>query len=206
MVDSALRSLIDPPLNAAGRVLAGLGVGANAASLLGLVIGVAGAAAIAVQEYGVGVVLILLNRLIDGLDGAIARARGLTDFGGYLDIFADFVFYAAVPVGFAMADPANQLAAAVLLASFIMAGTSFLAWAVFAAKRGLTTRAQGEKSFYYMAGLAEGTETIVVFVACALRPDWFPVVAFGYAVLCVITGFARLALAWRVFGRQGADS
>jgi phosphatidylglycerophosphate synthase len=143
MVDSALRSVIDPPLNAAGRVLAGLGVGANAASLVGLVIGVAGAAAIAVQEFEIGLVLILLNRLIDGLDGAIARARGLTDFGGYLDIFADFVFYAAVPAGFAVADPANRLPAAILLASFIVAGTSFLAWAVQA--RADHSRAGGEK-------------------------------------------------------------
>jgi phosphatidylglycerophosphate synthase len=199
MLDSALRPLIDPPMNAAGRALARAGIGADAATLIGLLIGLAGAVAIAWQAYGVGLVLILLNRLIDGVDGGIARARGLTDFGGYFDIFADFVFYASVPAAFAVADPANRLPAAMLLASFVIAGTSFLAWAVFAAKRGLTTRAQGEKSFYYMAGLAEGTETIAVFVVCTLRPDWFPAVAYGYAALCVLTGFARLALAWRQF-------
>jgi phosphatidylglycerophosphate synthase len=200
MLDSALRPLIDPPMNAAGRALARAGVGANAASLIGLGIGMAGAVAIAWQAYGVGLACILLNRLIDGLDGGIARARGLTDFGGYLDIFADFVFYASVPAAFAIADPVNQLPAAILLASFVVAGTSFLAWAVFAAKRGLTTRSQGEKSFYYMAGLAEGTETIAVFVVCSLRPDWFPPVAYGYAAVCVVTGFARLALAYRHLG------
>jgi phosphatidylglycerophosphate synthase len=185
MLDSTLRPLIDPPLNAAARVLAAWGVSANALTLVGLVLGLAAGGAIASGAYGAGLALIVTNRLLDGLDGA--------------DLFADFVFYAAVPAGFALAHPSNALPAALLLAGFLLSGISFLGYAVLADRRGLTTIAQGEKSFYYVAGLAEGAETIAVFVLATLRPDWFPPLAFAYAALCGVTGFARLAMAWRQF-------
>ena len=199
MLDATLRPLIDPPLNAGGRWLAGRGVSANALTCVGMLLGIAAGAAIALGQFGAGCALIVMNRLLDGLDGAVARTRGKTDFGGYLDIYADFVFYAAVPAGFALADPRNALPAAMLLASFLLAGISFLGYAVVAERRRMMTSAQGEKSFYYMAGLAEGTETIAVFVLATLAPAWFPVLALGYAALCVVTGFARLAIGWRRF-------
>ncbi len=199
MFDSALRPLIDPPLNSMGRALARRGISANALTLTGLLLGLGAGVALAGRAWSIALALILLNRLCDGLDGAVARVRGKTDFGGYLDIFADYVFYAAVPVGFAVADPANALPAAVLLASFLFSGSSFLGYAVIAERRRMVSTAQGEKTFYYMAGIAEGTETIAVFVLAALRPDWFVPLALGYALACVITGFARLALGWRQF-------
>jgi len=199
MLDSTLRPLIDPPLNAAARVLGAWGVSANALTLTGLLVGLAAGGAIATGAYGAGLALIVTNRLLDGLDGAVARLHGKTDFGGYLDIFADFVFYAAVPAGFALAEPANALPAALLLAGFLLAGISFLGYAVIAEQRDLVSVAQGEKSFYYVAGLAEGTETITAFVLATLQPTWFPVIACGYGAVCVITGFARVALAHRRF-------
>lgn len=200
MFDARLRPLIDPPLNAMGRWLAGRRIGANLVTLAGLVIGLAGAAVIAVQYWALGLALILINRLLDGLDGAIARAHGPTDLGGYLDIVADFAFYVAVPVAFGVADPANSLAALVLVASFVLTGTSFLAFAVIAAKRGHETEAHGRKSFFYSTGLAEGAETIVVFIAMCLWPSAFPLLACIYAGLCLLTVFQRTALAFRVFG------
>ncbi len=181
-------------------MLGGWGVSANALTLAGMLGGLAAAGAISNGANGWGLALIVTNRVLDGLDGAVARLRGKTDFGGYLDLFADFVFYAAVPVGFALADPANALPAAILLAGFLLAGISFLGYAVIAERRGLTTVAQGEKSFYYMAGLAEGTETIAAFVLATLRPQWFPTIALLYAALCAFTGFARLTIAWRRLG------
>lgn len=202
MFDARLRPLIDPPLNAVGRWLARWGVGANAVTLAGVAIGIGAGAAAAQAEFGLALLLILTNRLLDGLDGAVARATRLTDFGGYLDIVGDFVFYAAVPLGFAIAAPGNPLAAAVLLASFILTGISFLAFATMAAKRGLDTQAHGRKSFFYNTGLAEGTETILVFVAMALLPQHFAIIAYGYSGLCLLTVLQRSMIAWQAFGRD----
>jgi phosphatidylglycerophosphate synthase len=199
MLDSRLRPLIDPPLNRAGRMLARLGVSANALTFTGLALGLAGAGAIAFGHFGWGLALILANRLADGLDGAVARARGPSDLGGYFDIVADFAFYVSVPVGFGLLAPVNTLPALVLVASFVLTGVSFLAFAVIAAKRGATTEAHGKKSFFYSTGLAEGAETILVFIAMCLWPAGFGAIAYAYAALCVLTVIQRSAMAARCF-------
>ena len=199
MLDARLRPLIDPPLNAVGRLLAGAGVTANALTFTGLALGLAGAGAIAFGAIGWGLALIIANRLLDGLDGAVARVRGPSDLGGYFDIVADFAFYVSVPLAFGILSPANTLPALVLVASFVLTGVSFLAFAVVAGKRGATTEAHGQKSFFYSTGLAEGTETIAVFIAMCLVPAWFAPLAYGFAALCVLTVFQRSALAVATF-------
>ena len=195
MFDAKLRPLIDPPLNRLGSALARRGVTANAITFLGLALGLAGAAAISGGYFSAGLGHILANRLLDGLDGAVARANGPTVLGGYFDIVADFAFYVSVPLGFGLVNPANTQAALVLVASFVLTGVSFLAYAVIAAERGARTDAHGRKSFFYSTGLAEGGETIAVFIAFALFPAWFVPLAYAYAALCVLTVFQRSALA-----------
>ena len=195
MFDAKIRPLIDPPLNALGRAIAGAGITANMLTFAGLAFGLGGAVAIGFGAIWLGLALIVANRLLDGLDGAVARWRGPTPLGGYLDIVADFAFYVSVPVGFGVLDPANTLPALVLVASFVLTGVSFLAFAVIAAERGTTTQAHGKKSFFYSTGLAEGTETIAVFIAMCLFPHYFMWIAYGYAALCVLTVFQRSALA-----------
>ncbi|KPF62040.1 CDP-alcohol phosphatidyltransferase family protein [Porphyrobacter sp. AAP60] len=199
MLDARLRPLIDPPLNAVGRMLAGLGVTANGLTFAGLALGLGGAVAIALGHIGWGLALIIANRLADGLDGAVARVRGPSDLGGYFDIVADFAFYVSIPVGFGVLSAANTLPALVLVASFVLTGVSFLAFAVIAGKRGAQTTTHGRKSFFYSTGLAEGAETIIVFIAMCLFPAWFGALAYGYGALCVLTVFQRSAMAVAAF-------
>lgn len=193
MLDARARRLIDPPLNRIGAKLARRGLTANGLTLAGLVVGLLAAAIIALGAPGWALIPLLASRLLDGLDGAVARATAPTDFGGYLDIWCDFVFYGAVPFAFAVLEPANALAAAFLLTSFYVNGASFLGFAAQAAKRGMETRAQGIKSLYYSAGLLEGTETIAIFVAFCLFPALFAPLAFIFGALCLLTAAARVA-------------
>jgi phosphatidylglycerophosphate synthase len=198
MFDARLRKLIDPPIDRLCRPLLRLGVSANLATIVGFAIGLAAMVAIARQAYGLGLGLLLLNRLLDGLDGALARHAGISDLGGFLDIVADFIIYAGVPCAFALADPtANALPAAFLIFSFVGTGSSFLAYAIMAAKRGITTELRGRKSLYYLGGLTEGFETIVVFVLACLWPAWFPLIAWIYGGLCWLTTATRIAVAWQ---------
>lgn len=199
MFDAKLRPLIDPPLNRAGQMLARMGITANQLTFAGLALGLGGAVAIGFGAIALGLALILANRVFDGLDGAVARVRGPSDLGGYFDILADFAFYVSVPVGFGLLAPANTLPALVLVASFALTGVSFLAFAVIAAKRGAETHAHGHKSFFYSTGLAEGTETIAVFIAMCLFPAWFAIIAYAYAGLCVLTVVQRSALVAAIF-------
>lgn len=199
MFDAKLRPLIDPPLNRVGRALAHVGVTANMLTFTGLALGLCGAGAIAIGNLWAGLGLIIANRLLDGLDGAVARASEPTALGGYFDIVADFAFYVSVPLGFGVMVADNTLPALVLVASFVLTGVSFLAFAVIAAERGDKSEAHGKKSFFYSTGLAEGAETIAVFVAMCLFPAWFGVIAYAYAALCVVTVFQRSVLAIATF-------
>lgn len=198
MLDRAVQQALRPVMTRAARVLLRAGASADGLSFTGFAIGLGAAAAIATQHFMAGLVLLLLSRLMDGLDGAVARASQPTDRGGFLDITLDFLFYAAIPLAFAMADPAaNALAAAALLASFLGTGSSFLAFAVMAEKRGLTDTALPGKSFYFLGGLTEATETIAVFAAMCLWPSVFPTLAWGFAALCTLTTALRIGWGWR---------
>ena len=200
MLDAAARKLIDPPLNAIGKKLGASGVTADSVTLVGLGLGLSAALLIALGWVGAGLVALLASRLADGLDGAVARATQKTDFGGYLDIACDFLFYGAIPFAFVVMDPsANAVAGAWLLTSFYFNGTSFLGYAILAEKRGIETDAQGVKSLYYSNGLLEGTETIIFFVLLCLLPAYFAPLAWVFGALCFATATLRLIAARRVF-------
>ncbi|MCV2875675.1 CDP-alcohol phosphatidyltransferase family protein [Rhodobacteraceae bacterium XHP0102] len=176
------------------------GVQADHITLTGFMIGMAALPALAMGQFTLALLLILLNRTFDGLDGAVARLSGPTDRGAFLDIALDFLFYASVPLGFALADPAqNALPAAVLLAGFMGTGASFLAYAVIAAKRGMQSTDYPQKGFYYLGGLTEGAETIAIFIAFCLFPAAFPLLAMIFAAACAITTLTRLIAAWGAF-------
>ncbi|CTQ60754.1 CDP-alcohol phosphatidyltransferase family protein [Roseibium album] len=195
MFDARIRPLIDPLLNRLGLTLANAGVGPIFVTLVGFAMGMGAAVAIAAGYFLLGFVLIAFNRIADGLDGAVARATRKTDLGGYLDITLDFVFYGVIPLAFALQDPAaNALPAAALLCSFYANGSAFLAFAIMAERRGLSTDRQGQKSLYYLGGLAEGTETIALFLLMALLPDWFPVLAWAFAAVCFVSAGARVMI------------
>jgi len=199
MFDARLRPLINPALDRMGAALARRGVSANQVSVTGAAFGALAGLAIGLGEPLAGLALVLASRLLDGLDGAIARASQPTDFGGYLDIICDYVFYLAVPLGFGFAAPANLPFALLLVASFTLTAVSFLAYAALAAKQGLETRAHGLKSFFYSTGLAEGAETILAFVLMCLWPTAFPQIAVIFAGLCLLTVIQRSVIARRVF-------
>lgn len=200
MLDGAARRLIDPVLDDLGARLARARVTADQVTYAGFAIGLVSAAAIAFGVYSLGLLLMLLSRLCDGLDGAVARHTKKTDRGGFLDIVLDFAFYGGVPLGFVLADPAaNAVAGATLIFSFYVNGTTFLAYAIMAEKRKLTTEARGPKSLYYTTGLAEATETIAVFAAFCLFPSAFAVLAYIFAALTFVTAAARILLAIEMF-------
>ena len=203
MIDASIRRLIDPPLAHAGQLLAAAGISADAVTIGGCLIGLAAALAASVGQFYIALALLIANRVADGLDGAIARVTRHTDRGAFLDITLDFLVYAAMPLGFAAWRPdANAFPAAFLLASFVANGSAFLAFSILAEKRGMRTTGQGHKSIYYLAGIAEGFETIVFMGAFCLFPSSFTILALIFATLCWISAVGRLALGWKLLNRN----
>ena len=194
----ALRGLT-PLLTRLARGLVRLGVGADAITLAAFVLGIAAAGLIALSLTLWGLAVLLLSRLLDGLDGTVARLTRTSDRGAFLDITLDFLVYAAVPLAFAVAQPAaNALPAAVLLAAFIGTGSSFLAFSVLAERRGLKSSDYPSKGIYYLGGLTEASETLLCFALMCLWPQHFAWWAYGFAAMCLATIVTRIVAGWRV--------
>jgi phosphatidylglycerophosphate synthase len=201
MLDRFLLPVVKRVLHPVAAALARRGAGADGLTLAGFIIGVGAVPALALQCYGVALVAILTSRLFDALDGAVARLTGPTERGAFLDITLDFSFYGSIPLGFALADPAqNALPAAVLLAAFMGTGSSFLAFAVVAAKRGLTSEVYPQKGIYYLTGLTEGAETIAALALMCVFPQSFALISYIFAAACLITTLTRLRQGWVAFG------
>lgn len=201
MLDRVMLAVLAPTVQRLAAGLVRRGATADAVTLAGAAVGLSGSALVALGHPLAGLALMAIGRLADGLDGAIARLTTPTARGAFLDIALDFLFYASVPLAFALADPArNALAAAVLLAAFIGTGSSFLGFAVLAERHGLSSAAYPQKGFYYLGGLTEGTETLLCFAAMCLWPAAFPVLAYGFAALCGLTIATRLVAGWTLLG------
>jgi len=206
MLDRPVRKLIDPSLEVLAARLVRLGISANACTVGGFLLGMLGCVAIAYQQYVLGLVLILANRLADGLDGCIARHSRSTDVGGFLDIVLDVLFYGGVPLAFAVAQPADLLPAGFLIYSFMGTTGSFLAYAVIAAKRGVTSDHEGRKSFVYSVGLMEGTETVLFFTLFCLFPHRFALLAWIFSGLCWATVALRIMSGIAAFSGQAEST
>jgi len=193
MLDRFSIKVIRAPLTLTAELINKTGLKADHITLLGFMLGLCALPALVMQAYDFALGFIILNRIFDGLDGAVARLQGITDSGGFLDITLDFLFYSMVPFGFILADPsANAVAGALLIFSFIGTGTSFLAFAIMASKRNIENPVYQHKSLYYIGGLTEGTETIGCFVLLCLLPQHFALIAYIFSTLCWITTSSRI--------------
>ena len=198
MLDKYAVPIFKPSLRKVAKLLQRAGITADQVSVAGFATGMFAAIMVAGGFYLTALLLLLLNRIADGIDGELARLTQSTDAGGFLDITLDFIFYAAFPLGFAFASvETNALPAAVLIASFIGTGASFLAFSSLADKHAIEHPDFSYKGFYYINGLAEGTETVIFFVLMCLLPDYFPVIAYLFAFICVITAANRVVFGYR---------
>ena len=194
MLDKYITPVIKPLLTPTVTLLNKQGVTPDKLSVIGFIIGIFALPLLAFELWYAALGAIIINRIFDGLDGALARVSNQsTSAGGFLDITLDFLFYASVPLGFILANPEqNAIAGAVLLATFIGTGSSFLAFAIAAEKFKLEKPQFKYKSFYYLNGLTEGTETIAVFIAFCIWPQHFTLLASVFALACAVTIVTRI--------------
>ncbi|MGO3737985.1 MAG: CDP-alcohol phosphatidyltransferase family protein [Marinomonas foliarum] len=198
MLDTFFIKTLKHPLRLTALLIDKLGVKANWITLFGFAVGMMVLPALYFEQTSLALVLVVINRVMDGLDGAVARVQGPTDLGGYLDITLDFIFYSAVVFGFALMNPLeNALAASFLIFSFMGTGSSFLAFAIMAEKRNIERLEYGRKSLYFLGGLAEGAETIAFLILICMLPNYFAVLAYVFGVVCWITTATRIYAGYR---------
>ncbi|WP_049722352.1 CDP-alcohol phosphatidyltransferase family protein [Gilvimarinus polysaccharolyticus] len=206
MFDTRIVPLTRAPLKWLASYLHRWGVNADQVTLVGFAIGILAVPALALNWYSVALAAIALNRIFDGLDGALARIHGISDAGGYLDIVLDFIFYSAVCFGFLLADlDRNGVWAGLLMLSFMGSGATFLAFSAVSSKHNIANPDYPQKSLYYMGGLAEGSETIFFLILFCLFPAYFPWLAGIFAVLCWITTGSRIVAGYVTLKRLGVE-
>lgn len=203
MFDAALRAAIGPTVDGVAGRLHGVGVSPLALTLTGFVCGVAACVAVGVQSWWLGLVLWLVNRLLDGLDGAVARVSGHTSaLGGFLDLVADFAVYGGFVVAVAVAVPDARVACLVLLGAYYVSGTAFLTLSSLIERHseGRGGALADERSLRFVGGIAEGTETIVVYVLFCLFPAAASVIAWVFAAGVLVTAGQRIVSGIRILG------
>jgi len=207
MLDKYITPIIKPLLTPVVKLLHKRAITADQLTVAGFLIGLLAVPLLALEYWYAALVAIALNRILDGLDGALARyANQSSSAGGYLDITLDFLFYAAIPFGFILANPEqNAIAGSLLLATFIGTGSSFLAFAIAAEKFDIEKPQFKYKSFYYLNGLTEGTETITLFVAFCIWPQHFALLATLFSIACMITIFTRIHGGYHTLRQQEAE-
>jgi phosphatidylglycerophosphate synthase len=204
MLDPLLNKILRPPLAIAAKPLTRLGITADQVTIFGFVLGILAVPAIIAEQFNLALVLILLNRVCDGLDGAVARQTYSSDAGGFLDISLDFIFYSAIVFAFIVSHPEqNAVAGSLLMLSFTATGSCFLAFAIMASKHNIDNPQYPNKSMHYMGGLAEGLETIVVLCLFCLVPQHFVPIALFYTAACCITAGVRIVTGYRTLSKLG---
>ncbi|TDX28356.1 phosphatidylglycerophosphate synthase [Modicisalibacter xianhensis] len=199
MLDSFANRLLEKPLRWMAKGFVQLGIRPDQMTLAGFIIGMFAIPSLATENYTLALLLIALNRLADGMDGAIARLTSTSDAGGFLDISLDFIFYSSVPLGFILADPLqNAAAGGVLMLSFVGTGVSFLTFAIFAEKNKIKNVSFPNKSFHYIGGLMEGSETQIFFIVLCVFPHWFPLLAYFFTFLCMVTASSRIYSSYKL--------
>ncbi len=203
MLDQVLRARLGPSLDRAAARLSSLGISPGTLTAGGLLVGLGACLCAATGSWGAALGLWLLNRLLDGLDGPVARRRD-AKLGGLLDLVADFVVYSGFVVGIAIARPEARLACVVLLATYLVNNVALLSFSSVIERRALPLG--DERSLRLLPGLAEGTETIVVYVLFCLLPEASDVIAWVFAGLVTITAAQRVAQAVRTLNTPGSSS
>ncbi|GAA0207217.1 CDP-alcohol phosphatidyltransferase family protein [Cytobacillus oceanisediminis] len=192
MLDHAARRLTGPPLDRLAVRVAARGVPATAITGAGWLVGVGACLAVLAQWWNLALVLWLLNRTLDGLDGAVARQHGATDLGGFLDLLADFSIYAGLVLAVAVAVPDARLACVALLLAYYLSGTAFLTLSSILERRG-SDRHNDARSLRFVGGLAEGTETVIAYVLITLLPQHAATIAWIFAAVVAVTALQRTA-------------
>lgn len=202
MLDAPLRKLTDPIFARTADALAWRNVRPSRLVVLGFLLSLAAFPAIVLGHYIAGLVMIALGRSVDGLGAAVKRQTRASDLGDFLDVSLEYIYCAAIPFAFALADPARALAAGFFIFAFTVSAATFLSYWRFATKRGIDVKAGGVKGVTHLAGLTDGAEAFIAFTIVCIRPEWFGIVAYAFGIVCFVSAGLRVAAAFQEFPEQ----
>ena len=192
MIDKKINNYLKPYLFYLAKILYRYNISANFITLIGSITGFLCFFFIIKSNFILAFLFLFLNRLFDGLDGAIARLVGETDLGAFYDIISDFIFYCLFPIAFIFINIDNAYSICFLLLSFVATQSTFLASAWLLEKNKIFISKKYTKSFFYIGGITEGFETIICFSLMLLFNNFIDLISYCFGTLCWITFIFRV--------------
>ena len=201
MFDRHIQKFTQKPLSFFAKIILKY-LSASQITIIGFIFGLMMCLFIYLELFFLAIFFLILNRICDGLDGVRARLTLPTYLGAYLDMVLDFIFYSAFILIFGLLDTNNIIISCLLLFSYICTGTTFLAQAIIQPKLDLVQKDESididiPKSFYYSAGLIEGTETILFMILCLLFPNLYFFFGLIFTILCLLTALSRIFIFYK---------
>lgn len=168
-------------------------------TFIGFVAGVSSMLCTACGYFMAALFFFFINRVCDVLDGVLSHMRKCnSDKGAFFDIVCDFTIYSLLVLGFGFYSEQNALTAALVLCSFMVTASAFLAFSIFVKKEDILKSVYNKKNMYYMTGLVEGTETVLFFLVLFVFPEYFVWIGTCFAIACFYTGVQRMYVAYNV--------
>ena len=203
MFDHRIQKFTQKPLVLIAKIIIKL-IKPNHMTILGFILGLLMCVLVFFQFYLTALILLVLNRLCDGLDGTMARLTIPSPLGGYLDIVFDFTIYSGFVLAFGLSNSNYTIISMVLLFLYIGTGTTFLARAAIQTQldkipESSDSKKELPKSFYYSSGLIEGTETTIFMILCLLLPNFYIFISIIFGILCLITFVSRIVVCYKEF-------
>lgn len=185
MIDTKLRGGFQPFFNKMAGVLIKLKIQPDTITIAAFIIGLMAGGFIALDMRLLGLLLLWCSGLLDVLDGSVARLSGKsTKWGAYMDLIFDRMVEAAIILGFYFLMPEHALVYILFFVAVLFNFTTFMvAGALFSNT--------GEKSMHYDVGIAERTETFIVFSLMILFPKQIHIILGIFNGIIFLTGSIR---------------
>ncbi len=196
MLDKYFSNDLYPVFIIFAKLFIKFGFKANQITILGLIFSFLSFLLVINHQYIFGLLIFLISRLMDGIDGIIANNTSKTDFGGFLDIVCDLISYSIIPLAFILINNSNAMFGSILLASFFGTSSTFLAIAIFESKRKFSLNSN--KSFYHVGGIVGSTQTIVFLSLMFVFPKYFNEIALIFSILCMAGTLERIYHGYKI--------
>ena len=196
MLDKYFSNYLYPVFIIFAKLFIKFGFKANHITILGLIFSFLSFLLVINHQYIFGLLIFLISRLMDGIDGIIANNTSKTDFGGVLDIVCDLISYSIIPLAFILINNSNAMFGSILLASFFGTSSTFLAIAIFESKRKFSLNSN--KSFYHVGGIVGSTQTIVFLSLMFVFPKYFNEIALIFSILCMAGTLERIYHGYKI--------
>ena len=185
MIDTRWRSRFEPIFNFLERNLVQFKIKPNTITIVAFAIGLLSAIFIGFNKPMVALVLLWISGLLDVLDGSVARLTGKSSANGaYMDLIFDRLVEAFIILGFTILDPTNYLAYILFYISVIFNFTTFIV-------AGALFKNVGTKSMHYDTGIAERTETFIVFSLMLIFKNHISPILMVFNAIIFLTGTIR---------------